>query len=179
MKWLALALVLASGCGKSKDKAAPPPPPLTSGADLPDPHTVDWANLTYDVGSLGTVKATNGRAVFRVREDDTGFHATQGSVATADWPGFLDVDLPAYVDLDGDGHDEALIPFELESAQLDDTPHVFGVFVFTLRDGVPVRLGTITTSSNPGYTLVGPAIKTTEGVTWTWDPARKALVTAP
>lgn len=179
MNWLVLAIVLTTSCDQRTDKGlAPvvtPPKPLPSGGDLPDPHTVDWANLTFDMGSLGSVKATNGRAEFRVTEDDIGFRVTQGSVENTDWPGFLDVDPPAYVDLDGDGHDEALIPFELKSAQPDDTPHVFGVFVFTLQNGLPVKLGTITTSGKPGYTLVGRTIKTTEGATWKWV-ARKGLV---
>ncbi len=175
MRWLVLALVLVGGCDKRNDTVPQPSPPLT-GADLPDPHTVDWANLTFDMGSLGVVQATNGRAEFRVMEDDVGLHVTQGAHENGDWPGFLDVDPPTYADLDGDGHDEAAIPFELASAQPGDTPHVFGVFVFTLRDGVPVKLGTIPTAGKPGFTIADHAIKTAEGATWTWDPSRKALV---
>ena len=180
MKWIVLGLVVTCACDKGKDATpgltAPPAPTVPVAADLPDPHTVDWASLSYDLGSLGTVTATHGRAEFRVVEDELGYHAKQGSEQGTDWPGTLELDAPVYVDLDGNEHDEALIAFDLKEAQLEDAPHVFGVFVFTLRDGLPVKLATIKTSSKPGYTLVGPTIKTTEGVTWRWN-ASSATVT--
>jgi len=178
---LALVLLALAGCGKGSDPRPagdkPPPTPLGSAAPIPEPATIDWKNLHYDLGSLGTVKATGGRAEFQVVEDDdTTLHATQDPGASSDWAGFLDVDDPSYVDLDGDGHDEAAIPFELKSAQLDQAPRVFGVFVFTLRDGKLVKLGTLTTSSKPGFTIEGSTIKTSDGKRWTWDTTGQALV---
>jgi hypothetical protein len=169
---LAGAVILAAGgCDKRKESA---PPPVGSNAprDLPDPLSLDWQSLRYDLGSLGTVQATRGRAEFQVVEDDHGvLHATQASAGGGSM-GFLDLDPPALVDLDGDRHEEAVIPFELRSA----TDSVFGAFVFALRAGLPVQLGTITTSGKPGFTVVGAAIRTTEGVMWAWDPATKQLV---
>ena len=115
---LAIALV---GCSKTADKS-PPPALVGSAQPIPESTTIDWKNLDYDLGSLGTVKATGGRAEFRVVEDDDGtVHATQHADATSAWTGFLDLDDPAYVDLNGDGHDETAIPFELKSSQLEET----------------------------------------------------------
>jgi hypothetical protein len=172
---LTVATLALAACGKSADK--PPPAPVGSAQPIPEASTIDWKNLHYDLGSLGTVKATGGRAEFHVVEDDDStLHATQAPGASAAWAGFLDVDDPAYVDLDGDGHDEAAIPFELKSAQVEETPHVFGVFVFTLRDGKLLKIGTITTSSKPGFTIEGSTIKTADGKRWTWDTANHALV---
>ena len=105
IRWLVLAIALV-GCGKSADKSAPPTP-VGSAQPIPESTTIDWKNLDYDLGSLGTVKATGGRAEFRVVEDDDGtVHATQHADATSAWTGFLDLDDPAYVVLNGDGHDE-------------------------------------------------------------------------
>lgn len=172
---LALATVLV-GCGKTADRS-PPPKPVGSAEPIPESTTINWKNLDYELGSLGTVKATGGRAEFRLVEDEDGtVRATQEAAATATWTGFLDLDDPSYVDLDGDGHDETAIPFELKSSQLDETPHVFGVFVFTLRDGNLIKLGTITTSSKPGFTIEGSTIKTTDGKRWTWNVANGTLV---
>lgn len=169
---LAGAVVLTTGgCDRRKE---PAPPPVGSNAptDLPDPLSLDWQSLRYDLGSLGTVQATRGRAEFHVVEDDHGvLHATQDSAAGGSM-GFLDLDPPALVDLDGDRHEEAVIPFELRSAN----DSVFGAFAFALRDGLPVQLGTITTTAKPGFTVAGATIRTTEGVVWAWDPATKQLV---
>ncbi len=172
-----LALAGCQGSDKKRVEKLPAPDPVGSAQPIPEPATIDWKNLYYDVGSLGSVKATGGRAEFRVVEDeDSTVHATQDPGEGGTWGGFLDVDDPSYVDLDGDGHDETAIPFELKSAQLDDAPHVFGVFVFTLRDGKLVKLGTITTSSKPGFTIEGSTIKTADGKRWTWDATTQALI---
>ena len=175
IRGLVLATIALVGCGKSTSK--PPPEPVGSAQPIPESTTIDWKNLDYDLGSLGSVKATGGRAEFRVVEDDDStLHATQDPATSSDWAGFLDVDDPAYVDLDGDRHDETAIPFELKSAQLEETPHVFGVFVFTMRDGKLLKLGTITTSSKPGFSIEGSTIKTADGKRWTWDTTNQALI---
>jgi len=166
------------GCDKKRDSTPPPRPTLTR-ADLPDPHTVDWDNATYHVGSLGSVKATGGRAEFQVVDDELGLRATQVAGETSDWPGFLDVDPPLYVDLDRDGHDEAVIPFELKSGQLDDMPHVFGVFVFTMRAGMVLELGTITAPTKQGFAIRGATIVAPDGAAWGWDAAREQLAREP
>lgn len=147
---LLLASALVAGCSKAK-QPDPEPVPLGS-ADLPDPLTLDWRNLVFDLGALGTVHAIEG-------------HAAVGA------SGALYVDPPAFVDLDGDRHEEAVIPFVLDTGA-----PVYGAFVFALRDGRPVQLGAIATTSKPGFSIVGSTIKTTEGVVWRWDPARRALV---
>jgi hypothetical protein len=134
-------------------------------------------NLYYDLGSLGIVKATGGRAEFQVIEHEDGtVQATQDPAMTADWAGFLVLGDPTYVDLDGDRHDEVAIPFELKSAQLDDAPRVFGVFVFTLRDGNVVKLGTIRTTEKSGFAIKGSTIETTGGAVWIWDKRAASLV---
>ena len=172
---LVLAIIALVACGKSTSK--PPPEPVGSAEPIPESTTIDWKNLDYDLGSLGTVKATGGRAEFRVVEDDDStLRAIQDPGTSSDWAGFLDLDDPAYVDLNGDGHDETAIPFELKSAQLEEAPHVFGVFVFTLRDGKLLKLGTITTSSKPGFAIEGSTIKTSDGKRWTWDTTNQALI---
>ncbi|MBA3461290.1 MAG: hypothetical protein H0T46_15110 [Deltaproteobacteria bacterium] len=167
--------VLLGSLGGACDKRKEPAPASVGSAgpnDLPDPLNLDWQSLRYDLGSLGSVQATRGRAEFHVVEDDHGvLHATQDPGAGGTM-GFLDLDPPALVDLDGDRHEEAVIPFELRST----SDSVFGAFVFTLSNGVPVRLGTITTTAKPGFTVAGATIRTTEGVVWAWDKATKQLV---
>jgi len=179
IRTLAVVLALASCQGaetKRVDKA-PAPAPVPPTDPIPEPSTIDWKSLHYNLGSLGSVKATGGRAEFRVvEEEDSTVHATQEPDETRGWSGFLDVDDPSYVDLDGDSHDETAIPFELKSAQLVDVPHVFGVFVFALRGGALVELGTITTTSKPGFTIEGSTIKTADGKRWMWDPTANALI---
>jgi hypothetical protein len=177
------AWLFCLACSKRAD-APPAPPPTGSGSaranepDLPASTTIDWQNLFYDLGSLGVVRAVDGRATFHVIEVDDRLVAVQDPAFYAfdDWPGFLDLDPPKFVDLDGDKHDEAAIPFELKSAKDDDTPNVFGLFVFTLRDGLPVKLATITTTKKLGFTVVGSTIETSEGAVWSWDPQHKKLV---
>ncbi len=168
-----LGVVLIAGCDKRKDPApAPAPPPLGSNSELPDPLNLDWQSLRYDLGSLGVVKATAGRAVFRVVDDDSGaLHATQEPDPAAESAGFLDLDPPTLVDVDGDHHEESVIPFELKSAH----DSVFGAFVFTLRDGNPVQLATIPTTKKAGFTVDGQAIRTAEGACWQWNATTRTL----
>ena len=166
------AVLLACGGCDKRTETAPAPVGSNRPIDLPDPLSLDWQSLRYDLGSLGSVQATHGRAEFRVVEDDHGaLHASQDPGAGGA-RGFLDLDPPALVDLDGDRHEEAVIPFELRST----SDSVFGAFVFTLRDGLPLHIGTITTKAKPGFTVAGATIRTTEGVVWAWDAATKQLV---
>jgi len=171
---VALGALALAGCDRRKE--SPPPPPSGSATlpDLPDPLILDWQSLHYDLGSLGTVKATAGRADFKVTEDEQGaVHASQDPAVTSDSTGFLALDPPVLVDLDGDRHEEAVIPFELQHAQAGS---VFGAFVFTLRDGNPVQLATITTPKKAAVTIEGATIKMSDGTVWRWDPATKQLV---
>ncbi len=176
IRTLLFAIVIVAGCDKRREQT-PAPTPVGSATtpDLPDPLSLDWQSLRYDLGSLGAVKATHGRAEFRVIEDEGGsVHASQDPSAAAEGAGFLDLDPPALVDLDGDGHEEAVIPFQLNSGH----DAVFGAFVFTLRAGEPVQLATIPTTKQPGFTIEGAMIKTSEGAVWRWDATTRLLVLA-
>ncbi len=165
-----LGVFLIAGCDKRREPA-PAPAPVGVSEELPDPLNLDWQSLRYDLGSLGIVKASGGRAVFRVVEDDSGvLHATQDPTPAAESAGFLDLDAPTLVDLDGDHHEESVIPFELKSAH----DSVFGAFVFTLRDGNAVQLATIPTTKKPGFTIVGATIQT-DGARWAWNPTSRKL----
>ncbi len=163
---------LGAGCSSKTKEADKEPPPLP-GPDLPDPLTLDWRNLRFELGVLGAVQATEGRARFSVVSDASGVHASQDPAAVG-VPGALYLDPPALVDLDGDRHEEAVIPFVLDTGGA-----VYGAFVFTLRDGKPVQLGAIATTSKPGFTIEGAQVRTTEGVVWRWDKATKSLQRAP
>ena len=168
-----IVLVLLASCGK-RERSSDPPTGSGSPADLPDPLRLDWQSLTYDLGSLGTVKATGALTQFGVYEDELGgVHATQDPRAI-DGKGALDLDPPVLVDLDGDHHDESLIPFELRARATGDS--VYGVFVFALRGGQPVQLGVVTTTGKHAFSVDGRAIKTAEGARWTWDAAQQRLV---
>jgi hypothetical protein len=169
---LVAAAVLLAGCDKRKEPAPAPPVGSNAPIDLPETLSMDWQSLRYDLGSLGSVQAVHGRAEFTVVEDDTGIlHASQDPHAEGT-RGFLDLAKPALVDLDGDHHEEAVVPFELKSS----SESVFGAFVLALRDGVPVTIGTLTTTHRPGFTIDGATIKTDDGVVWRWDAAQKRLI---
>lgn len=180
IRWAALVAVGVVGgglgCERRTERRAPAPGGSGSApAPLPETTTIDWANFVYDLGSLGRVKATGGRAAFRAFEDDDGIVRATQVGAAGSFPGALEVGVPVYVDLDGDDHDEAAIPFVLDSAQTD-APPVFGAFVFTLRDGNVVALGTITTPGRTTFAADGATIRTGAGAAWAWDPDRRALV---
>ena len=176
MRLAVIALALLASCDKRERKAEPP---VGSGspADLPDPLRLDSQSLRYDLGGLGTVQATGALTQFGVYEDEAGaVHATQDPQHAIDGKGALDLDPPVLVDLDGDHHDESLIPFELRARGTGDS--VYGVFVFALRGGQPVQLGVVTTTGKHAFSVEGHAIKTTEGARWTWDAAQQRLVRA-
>ena len=170
-----LGAVVVSGLGacSSKAKEADKDPAPVAGPDLPDPLTLNWRDLRFELASLGSVQATDGHATFRVVHDASGTHASQDAAAVGAH-GSLYLDPPAFVDLDGDRHEEAVIPFVLENQGI-----VYGAFVFSLRDGKPMQLAAISTTSKPGFTIDGATIKTTEGAVWRWDAATKTLVRAP
>ena len=175
MRRAVILLAVLAACGK-REAGSDPPTGSGSPADLPDPLRLDWQNLHYDLGSLGTVKADGALTQFGVLEDEQGvMHATQDPGAHTVGTGALDLDAPVLVDLDGDHHDESLIPFELRSRGGDS---VFGVFVFGLRAGQPVQLGVITTTGKRAFAVEGNAIKTAEGALWRWNAAEKRLVRA-
>lgn len=163
---------LAAGCS-SKAKEADKDPAPVAGPDLPDPLTFNWRDLKFELGALGSVQATDGHAMFTVVHDAGGAHASQDATAVGA-AGSLYLDPPAFVDLDGDRHEEAVIPFVLDTQGI-----VYGAFVFSLRDGKPIQIGAISTTSKPGFTIDGATIKTSEGALWRWDKATKTLVRAP
>ena len=162
MKALALTLVVAVGCEGNKREAAPAPPPPPR-APVADPTRLDWKNLDVSLGVLGRVRVREGRAVFRLEgeeDEDADLVARQdGATDSA-----LELEAPTYADLDGDGFDESLIPYALSLH--DPEPTVFGVYVFTLRDGKPLQLATLQTDAPRGFTVAGRTVTTDLGQTW-------------
>jgi hypothetical protein len=138
-----VAMVTMLGACERKAPKDPPAPAPGSAIAVPDVTTIDWRNRSYELASLGTVKATDGRAEFKIVEDENGMHADQ-SPAAKGADGALTLAPAHYADLDGDRHDEALIPFEMRTTHADDAEHVFGVFAFTQYNGDVIRLGVVT-----------------------------------
>jgi hypothetical protein len=173
---LLLGVLVVSGLGaacSSKPKDADNDPVPVAGPDLPDPLTFNWRDLRFELGELGAVQAMDGHAMFTVVHDASGAHASQDAAAVGAH-GSLYLDPPAFVDLDGDRHEEAVIPFVLDHQGI-----VYGAFVFSLRDGKPMQLGAIATTSKPGFVIEGATIKTTEGVVWRWDRTTKSILRVP
>lgn len=123
-----LALALAA-CGHAT------PPIANHGAATAGDRirAIDWQNHTYDLGELGAVTVRAGHADFEITED-------YKVVATGGNPGMLDVDPPVFVDLDGDGQEEAVIRTTLATG---GTGHFSEVRVFALRNGAPADLADI------------------------------------
>jgi len=163
-------LVLIAACDRRAPKEQPPPAPLGSAIALPDVTTMDWRNQTYELSTLGTVIAKDGRAEFRLVEDssgemradqspDTKGKGTEGSLVLA----------PAhFADLDGDSHDEAIIPFEMRAMHPGEpAEHVFGAFAYTLREGIPLRIGVVTATAP--IDVNGATLSTTDPPNrWHW-----------
>ena len=171
-------LGLLAACGKHEQPAPAPeaPPPTSPIAALPDIASIDWANTSYDLLSLGTVKVTKGVAAFRLEEDDeASVRAVQTPGEKSEWVGKLTVLPPIYGDVDGDKHDEALIEFELLSSLPEQVPHMYGVFVYTLRSGNPELLDTVSAS----FKVVphGVKVDSADGAHhWAWDPKTRLYV---
>ncbi|MGE0551301.1 MAG: hypothetical protein AB7O24_09100 [Kofleriaceae bacterium] len=178
---LVLAGAVAGACDRRSESAKPPAPRSGSQIlvpDLPETSSIDWQNFVYDLGSLGVVRATGGRAEFHVVEHDDQPLATQdpSRFGANDSKGTLVLEPPAYVDLDGDRHDEVVIGFELDSTGDDVAAPVYGAYVFTLRDGQPMKLGTITTAAKRSFEIAGATITTADGAVWRWDGKSSELV---
>lgn len=170
-----LLLYLLGACGKH-EQPAPPPPPTSPIAALPDIASIDWANTSYDLLSLGSVKVTKRVAEFRLEEDGEAFvRAVQTPGTTSEWVGTLRVMAPIYGDVDGDKHDEALIEFELLSSLPERVPHMYGVFVYTLRSGDPELLDTVSASFK--VVAHGVTVDSADGAHhWAWDPRTRVYV---
>jgi len=174
-----LIFICVLGACSKHDQPAPaaePTPPASALAALPDIASIDWANTTYDLLSLGTVKVTKSVAEFRLEEDDeASVRAVQTAGAKSEWVGKLTVMPPIYGDVDGDKHDEALIEFELLSSLPDQVPHMYGVFVYTLRGGNPELLDTVSAA----FKVVphGVKVDSADGAHhWAWDPKTRVYV---
>jgi hypothetical protein len=141
------ALVLIAACDR-KAPAHDHEPAPGSAVALPDVTTIDWRNQSYELSTLGTVKATDGRAEFKLVEDASGeVHADQSAIAKGT-TGSLVLAPAHFVDLDGDSHDEAIIPFEMRAMHPNEpAEHVFGAFAYTLREGLPLRVDVVTAQS--------------------------------
>ena len=166
-----LAVLSIAACDRSAPKDPPAPPQEI--AVVPDITTIDWRNHTFELASLGSVKATEGRAEFRLVEGDT-FRADQSPTAKGA-NGSLVLAPAHFADLDGDDHDEALIPFEMRTTQPDEAQHLFGVFAYTLRSGDPIQIGVV--SAPVVLEVDGAVIKASDPPrTWRWVPAARAFV---
>lgn len=167
----AWVLVLIAAC----DRKAPAPAherPAGSAIAIPDVTTTDWRNQTYELSTLGTVKATEGRAEFKLVEDPSGEVRADQSPAAKGTEGSLVLAPAHFVDLDGDQHDEAIIPFEMRAMHPGDpAEHVFGAFVYTLREGIPLRLDVVTAQSP--IDVDGATLSATEPpARWHWANGR-------
>jgi hypothetical protein len=159
-------LVLIAAC----DRKAPnerPAPREGSAIVVPDVTTIDWRNQPYELASLGVVTAKNGRAEFWLVEDSGEMRATQSPDARGT-KGSLVLAPAHFADLDNDGHDEAIIPFEMRSMHPDEAHHVFGAFAYTLREGLPLRIGVVTAESP--IDVQGTTLSATDPpMRWTWS----------
>lgn len=168
-----VVLVLIAGCGREDRAPRHEPAPTGSAIVVPDVTTIDWRNQSYQLASLGTVTAKDGRAEFRIVEDATGELRADQSPATRDQgtAGSLVLAPAHYVDLDGDGHDEAIIPFEMRAMHPGEAQHVFGAFAYTLRQGLPLRLDVVTAEAP--IDVAGKTLSTTKPPTkWQWTTGR-------
>ncbi len=136
-------LVLIAACDRDAPPRVRPAPAPGSAIVVPDVTTIDWHNQPYELASLGVVTAKNGRAEFTIVEEAGEVRASQAPDATGTG-GSLVLAPAHFVDLDGDGHDEAIIPFEMRSMHPGEAQHVFGAFAYTLRQGLPLRIGVVT-----------------------------------
>ena len=96
-------------------------------------RAIDWGNRDYAVVGLGTIAVHDGRAEFAL--DDDG----QVSAAGAS-PASLRVEPPLFVDIDGDGTEDAVIASEFATG---GTGQFSSVVIYTLRGGAVVTLGEI------------------------------------
>lgn len=177
MRGIVLAIALAACGGKKTEES---PAPIDPGPELPDTHTVDWPNLRYDLGGFGKIKTDHGHAAFRVIEEVEG---QPRAIAATDnrpysWPGTLDVAPPLYDDLDGDSHDEAVIGYDFASSP-DPEQHQYGAYVYTLRNGDPLRLATAVFGAKPQTFRLENHLIVTAMAKWKWDAAAKQLVEIP
>ena len=165
-------LVLIAACDRRAPKEQPPPL-AGSAMVVPDVTTIDWRNQSYELSTLGTVTAKDGRAEFRIVEDSTGeMRADQSPEAKGKGTEGSLVLAPAHFeDLDGDGHDEAIIPFEMRSMHPGEAQHVFGAFAYTLREGLPLRLDVVT--ANAPIDVNGATLSSTDPPSrWHWANGR-------
>ncbi len=163
-------LVLIAACDRKAPKEQPPPLP-GSAIVVPDVTTIDWRNQTYELSTLGTVKATDGRAAFHLVEDAGGETRADQSPSAKGVEGSLVLAPAHFADLDGDGHDEAIIPFEMRAMRPGEADHVFGAFAYTLREGLPLRLGVVT--ANAPIDVDGATLSTSDPPTrWHWANGR-------
>lgn len=136
-------LVLIAACDRRAPKEQPSPS-LGSGIVVPDVTTIDWRNRQYELSTLGVVIAKEGRAEFTLVEDGAGEMRAVQSPDAKGTNGSLVLAPAHYADLDGDDHDEAIIPFEMRTMHPDESQSVFGAFAFTLRQGIPLRIAVVT-----------------------------------
>jgi hypothetical protein len=165
-------LVLIAACDRTSDRAAPrQSPPLGSAIVVPDITTIDWRNQPYELSTLGTVIAKDGRAEFVLVEDGAGEMRADQSPTAQGTNASLVLAPAHFADLDGDGHDEAIIPFEMRTMHPDEAQHLFGAFAYTLRQGLPLRIDVVT--SQAPIDVDGATLSTTKPPSrWQWIDGR-------
>lgn len=165
-------LVVIAACDR-KEPPKPEPVPTGSALVVPDVTTIDWRNRDYELSSLGTVTAKDGRAEFRIVEDKSGEMRADQTPSAKDkgTAGSLVLAPAHFADLDGDGHDEAIIPFEMRAMHPNSAEHVWGAFAYTLREGLPTRIGVVTAEAP--VDVDGKTLSTTDPpARWHWVNGR-------
>jgi hypothetical protein len=160
-------LVLIAACDRRAPTPQPEPAPLGSAIAVPDVTTIDWRNQPYELSTLGVVITKEGRAEFVLVEDGAGEMRADQSPTAKGTSGSLVLAPAHYADLDGDGHDEAIIPFEMRTMRPDEAQSMFGAFAYTLRQGIPLRIGVVTAESP--IDVDGATLSASEPATrWRW-----------
>ena len=98
-------------------------------------RAIDWRNHTYHLDELGAVTVKNGEADLPLTDDNK----LAGSGAPALTGGYH-VEPPLFADIDGDGHEDAIISGVLS---MGGTGHFSEVAIYAIRGGKPVQIGAI------------------------------------
>jgi hypothetical protein len=96
-------------------------------------RALDWQNRAYELDELGTVTVHAGHADFAISDDNK-------AVAIGSGSGSFTVEPPLFADLDGDGHDDAILSCVLSTG---GTGHFSEIRIYGLRAHQPTLIATI------------------------------------
>ena len=156
--WLALA---AAACGGTTAPVGSVGNTGSGGAANADRsiRTVDWSRFTYDTGEDGRFTVAGGTADFVF--DDDGATMTRAEFARRH-PGVdptergsFSVEAPVFGDVDRDGVEDAVITSSLWGG---GTGHFTNVWIYRMRDGAPVVLGSIPGGDRAEGGIAGVAV---------------------